>query len=65
MKSEMKKVVLAFGLLFVTSNAFALRAQGVMYREDQYQSVNRCDKRFCALNDGGQSYIRECNKLRG
>ena len=60
----MRNLVLAFGLILSSSNAFAMSGRGEMFREWEYQNVNRCLKRMCALNDGGQSYIRECMKLR-
>lgn len=60
----MKNAILALGLILMSSNASALSGRGEMYNQRAYQEVNRCMKRMCALNDGGQSYIRECMKLR-
>jgi len=60
----MKNLMLVFGLLFISNGAQALSGHAEIYSQWAYENVKRCELRTCAMNDGWQSYDRECEKLR-
>ena len=65
-EQEMKifiQMILSAGVVVFSSSAFAQYSRAWIYNDWQYAHTNRCEISACALDDGGQKFVRECRDI--